>query len=213
MKVLLKPAKISRFVLRKIGLADSAIGKTEFECPLFYALNELLQIIFGICMSHSANSSKKVVLADADATDLFAERLAQTCKSTKAAQPGLVIYLDGDLGSGKTSLSRRFIQCFIPSARVKSPTYTLVESYCLESLCIHHFDLYRLCDPEELEFIGVRDLLVAPYIALFEWPSKAQGVIPAADLILRWQFLDAGRSLEILACTDVGKDILQALDF
>lgn len=148
-------------------------------------------------MVHNTDSSKKIQLPDAQATDLFAERLARACQGLLKTRPGLVIYLEGDLGSGKTSLCRRFIQYFIANARVKSPTYTLVESYAADNLNIHHFDLYRLCDPGELEFLGIRELLIGKTIALIEWPQQGQGFLPEPDLVLRWRFLEQGRELEL----------------
>lgn len=162
-------------------------------------------------MVHNSDSNKNIELADAQATDLFADRLAQACRKVNAMQPGLVIYLNGDLGSGKTSLARRFIQNFLVDARVKSPTYTLVESYPTNDGVIHHFDLYRLCEPEELEYLGVRDLLIVPFIALVEWPDKGEGVMPKADLNLNWQFLRPGRSLQIQPQTEAGQKVFEAL--
>lgn len=128
------------------------------------------------------------------------------------ATPGLVVYLDGDLGAGKTSFSRAFIQEFLPGQRVKSPTYTLVESYLTPSVTLYHFDLYRLCEPEELEYIGIRDLLVSPFIALIEWPSKGQGALPKADLELSLTVLSEGRELSLQACSEQGEALLVKLD-
>lgn len=122
------------------------------------------------------------------------------------------MYLQGELGAGKTSFSRAFIQSFLPEQRVKSPTYTLVESYSTPNLTIYHFDLYRLCEPEELEYIGLRDLLVAPFIALVEWPSKGQGVLPEADLVLNLNRLGEGREVIAQACSERGEALLAKLD-
>ena len=113
----------------------------------------------------------------------------------------LVIWLEGDLGAGKTAFARALIHALGYKGRVKSPTYGLLEHYPLSSLQVLHMDLYRISDPGELEFLGVEDLLDDQTILLVEWPDRGGLWLPKPDFIFRFAYANQGRDLHWIACT------------
>ncbi len=137
--------------------------------------------------------------------ELFSEfdtlRLGSCLAET--AEAGDVILLEGDLGAGKTTLVRGFLHALGHKGAVKSPTYTLVEPYDLNDMVIYHFDLYRLADPEELEWIGGREYFSNVSICLVEWPEKAIGYLPQANFIVKLNYQESGRIADIIFNTDV----------
>ena len=100
----------------------------------------------------------------------------------KDLQAPAIVYLRGELGTGKTTLVRGALRAMGYEGPVKSPTFTIVESYSIGSLDIHHFDLYRISDPEELDFIGIREYFSDTSICFFEWPDRGKSVIPAPSI-------------------------------
>jgi tRNA threonylcarbamoyladenosine biosynthesis protein TsaE len=126
-------------------------------------------------------------LTDTEETELFGAELYQTLP------PKCLVYLHGDLGAGKTTLVRGFLRAAGYMGTVKSPTYNLVEEYTLQERKVFHFDLYRLNDPQELEWIGIEDYFNQPGMVFVEWPEKGAGVLPEPDLVITLTIKGAGR--------------------
>ncbi|QZA79253.1 tRNA (adenosine(37)-N6)-threonylcarbamoyltransferase complex ATPase subunit type 1 TsaE [Deefgea tanakiae] len=162
--------------------------------------------------SHIANDTAfSAFLSDEDATIEFGRRLARSLK------PGMVVFLEGDLGAGKTTLTRGILRGFDFTGRVKSPTYTLVEPYSLlglnpdSKLYFYHFDLYRFNDPSEWEDAGFRDYFNSESICLIEWADKASGQLPTPDWIIQLQPESTGRSILLSATSELGQTCQNAL--
>ena len=148
-------------------------------------------------------------MSDFGSVRLFLKDEAATVKAgtqlAVALNTGAVIYLEGDLGAGKTTFTRGVLRACGYQGSVKSPTYTLCEPYELSDdrqLC--HFDLYRLSNPEELEFLGIRDYIASNAILFIEWPSCGEGWLPPADLSVSLSESGEGRELTMVALTARG---------
>lgn len=127
--------------------------------------------------------------------------------------PRGLVFLSGELGTGKTTLVRGVLRGWGHQGAVKSPTYTLIEPYELPRGKVYHLDLYRLGDPEELEFLGLRELLADEALLLVEWPERGEGWLPRPDLDIRLAHTPdgRGRQLEASAGTAAGEDLLSRL--
>ncbi|MCE3238289.1 MAG: tsaE [Gammaproteobacteria bacterium] len=133
----------------------------------------------------------------------------QFAKASLQKKSMLVIFLHGQLGAGKTTFTRGFLHGLGYLGRVKSPTYTLVESYDLPKLPVFHFDFYRLQDAAELEFMGIQDYFIPSAICLIEWPEKGGSFLPKPDLSFYFNFQDTGREVKTVAQSPYGQMILQ----
>ncbi|MHB1093664.1 tRNA (adenosine(37)-N6)-threonylcarbamoyltransferase complex ATPase subunit type 1 TsaE [Thiobacillus sp.] len=137
-------------------------------------------------------------LADEIETLAFGAQLAQ------GLLPGMTVYLEGDLGAGKTTLVRGMLRALGHEGRVRSPTYTLAETYDLPGFELYHYDLYRMHDPREWLDAGFRDASDGRVVSLIEWPDKAFGWLPAPDVVVRLEITDDARTIECEAASPRG---------
>jgi len=147
----------------------------------------------------------KRYLQDQAATEAFGGQLAAACKG------GLLVFLHGHLGAGKTTLVRGFLRASGHSGPVKSPTYALIEPYITAYGNLYHLDLYRLADAEELEWIGIRDLFEDESICLVEWPERGAGILPEADVHIYLQAEGSGREIRVEAASPRGEKLLRII--
>jgi tRNA threonylcarbamoyladenosine biosynthesis protein TsaE len=159
-------------------------------------------------MDSVPRESLSVELADAQATERLGCRIAEAvCRL-----PGhWLITLQGGLGAGKTTLVRGILKGLGHRGRVPSPTYTLIEPYSAAGRSVLHVDLYRLADPEELEYLGFRELFTGDAIVLVEWPERAGSDLPEPDLLIRLQIKGAGRIAVVRAISERARALLRDL--
>lgn len=143
---------------------------------------------------------------DASRQEALGGALARAC-----AEHNPLIFLAGDLGAGKTTLTRGFLRQLGHRGAVKSPTFTLIEPYEIGDHRVMHLDLYRVRGAEELEYLGLRELLADAVTVLIEWPGNAGAYLPAADVSITIEHLAEGRRVTIAAPTELGREILSAL--
>lgn len=145
------------------------------------------------------------LLGDAAAMEAFGAALARACPERA------LIFLQGDLGAGKTTLARGLVRALGHRGNVKSPTYTLVEPYALGQRRVYHLDLYRVAEAAELEYLGLREILAEPALVLIEWPERGAGWLPLPDLRVEIGILPNARSVACEALSAAGHGILQRL--
>lgn len=153
----------------------------------------------------SATEVREIFLADENDTLKLGERFAQLIS------PPLIIWLEGDLGAGKTTFTRGLLNALGYNGAVKSPTYNIVETYPFKSFNLHHFDLYRFQNPEEWLDAGLDELITADSIILIEWPQLGGDLAPPADIILNITINSSGRTVQINAVTTNGTKTLNKI--
>jgi tRNA threonylcarbamoyladenosine biosynthesis protein TsaE len=163
----------------------------------------------GLClMTTEPINQMQILLEDEQKMQVFGEKIAQVIGQINAP---LLILLNGDLGAGKTTLSRGILNGLGHRGSVKSPTYTLVEPYDLEVGKVFHFDLYRLVDPEELYDIGFNDYLSESQLCMIEWPDKGGSLLPKADISMQINSNGTGRQVILTAQTSLGSQCVNEL--
>lgn len=148
----------------------------------------------------------EIELPDTESQLAFGERLGRLVPRR------LVVYLEGELGTGKTTLVRGILRGLGYGGPVRSPTYTLIEPYELPAARVYHLDLYRLSDPEELEYLGLRDLSGEDAVLMVEWPERGAGTLPPADLTIRIRYQANGRHLTLDAMTAEVRTLISSID-
>jgi tRNA threonylcarbamoyladenosine biosynthesis protein TsaE len=179
------------------------LGESKFEAP---SLNSGQALIGIDLMNEFAHQPivKTLHWPNEAATRLFA-----TALSARAELSNCLIELRGELGAGKTTLVRHLLHALGVQGRIKSPTYAVLEPYELSGLAIWHFDFYRFNDPQEWEDAGFRDIFASPGLKLVEWPQKAAGFLPRADLVIDLQAIDDdARQVTLMAQSATGLGLL-----
>lgn len=151
------------------------------------------------------NNERTLFLSNEQASEAWARRLAQQMHAP------LILCFSGDIGAGKTTIIRAMLRALGIQCAIKSPTFSLVESYDCNEFMVHHFDLYRIHHEDELEYIGFRDFFTEHNICCIEWAEHAGQSLPAVDIRFKLNIKEAGRELEINALSAAGQKILAGL--
>lgn len=165
---------------------------------------------------HGVDDSKAVAGTPPSGDDAWraladeAATLAMGADIAPHLRGGMTLYLEGDLGAGKTTLVRGLLRALGYAGRVKSPTYTLTEIYSLPDFELYHFDLYRMHDPREWLDAGFREVASVNTVSLVEWPEKAAGLLPPPDVRIQLRVCDVGREVKFVAETALGKECVRA---
>jgi tRNA threonylcarbamoyladenosine biosynthesis protein TsaE len=159
----------------------------------------------GLLLRRLPGGEALATLADEAATLALGERVGL------ALRPGLKVYLEGDLGAGKTTLVRGALRALGYRGRVKSPTFTLVELYSVSSLYLYHFDFYRFKNPQEWRDAGFREEFGGPGVCLVEWPEKAGGLLPVPDLTIALEHDGEGRRARLTSTSERGRQCLDQI--
>lgn len=207
MKAVSEPFLQSGFCPRYIRISDTNRLKAKLMRPRADLRRKRFEVdrLRTTVLHESDDSRITLMLVGESQTFALAARIAKVLKA------GMVIYLRGDLGSGKTTMVRGILEALGYTERVKSPTYTLVEPYEAGGLSIRHFDLYRMQDEQEWESAGFRDEFDGTNILFIEWPDKAPNAAPPADMEIELQITATGRTASIHAKSDMGRQCLRAL--
>lgn len=155
----------------------------------------------------------QIILANVPQVSVLANRFAQLLEQQAAISNNTpwVIFLEGDLGTGKTTFVRACLQAMGEKGKIKSPTYTILESYDIKQWQILHLDLYRLSDAEELQFLGIEDHFISDTIFFVEWSKKGGNILPEPDFLLHYKFLSQGRAVELTAFSQRALPLLESV--
>jgi tRNA threonylcarbamoyladenosine biosynthesis protein TsaE len=204
MKAVRQPREQTHFGGRKIHTGDPDLGKSQFNGPGTQLGHQLRTIDLTAVEHHPPIVESTVTWRSEDETHDFAARMAR-CPGLRSA----FIELRGDLGAGKTTFVRHLLHALGVAGRIKSPTYTVAEPHEAPGPAIWHFDFFRFDDPGEWEDAGFRDLFAAQGLKLVEWPEKAAGLLPRADLVMHIQMQpDDSRRVVLQAQTPLGRSLL-----
>ena len=203
MKAVGQPGREARFGRGQVHPCHADLGKSQRTGPLSDFRNQLRTVDLSAVERH---------LPIVETATWNTEEDTRALASRLAAHPSIAnafIELRGELGAGKTTFVRHLLQALGVQGRIKSPTYAVVEPYELERMNIWHFDFYRFSDPREWEDAGFRDIFSSPGLKLAEWPDKATGLLPPADLVLRIEVqADETRQVSLQAQTATGRELL-----